>query len=170
MGRSSIKKNKNIYQKTREELHLTRERASELLEFISAERIERIENEKVTIQPDEVLKMSQVYAKPLLCNYFCSNQCVIGKQYVPEIKIKDLSCIILEMLSSLNTINNKKERLIEISSDGQVTSDEIDDFIYIQDELEKISITVETLQLWTEKMLAIGTIDTEKYNEKRKSR
>lgn len=46
-------------------------------------------------------------------------------------------------------------------------SDEIDDFIFIQDELERISITVETLQLWAEKMLANGVIDADAYNARR---
>ena len=46
MARVSSKKDKNIYQQTRENLELSRESASELLEWISPERIERIENEK----------------------------------------------------------------------------------------------------------------------------
>ena len=36
--------------------------------------------------------------------------------------------------------------------------------IYIQEELERISIAVETLQLWSERMLATGVIDAEQYN------
>ena len=43
--------------------------------------------------------------------------------------------------------------------------DEIEDFVVIQQELEKISIAVETLQLWSEQMLAKGLIDVDKYNE-----
>ena len=46
MGRKSTKDNKNVYQLSREELGLTREAAAELLEYISADRIEKIENEK----------------------------------------------------------------------------------------------------------------------------
>ena len=34
MGRASIKENKNVYQLKREELGLSREKASELLEFV----------------------------------------------------------------------------------------------------------------------------------------
>ena len=41
----------------------------------------------------------------------------------------------------------------------------MEDFVHIQKELEKISITVETLQLWTERMIAMGKIDMDKYNE-----
>ena len=107
--------------------------------------------------------MAEKYKSPSLCNYYCANQCPIGQLYVPEIKIKDLSQIVLEMLASLNNMNKKKERLIEITADGEITNDEIEDFIYIQEELEKISITVETLQLWSERMLARGIIDAEKY-------
>ena len=101
---------------------------------------------------------------PNLCNHYCANECPIGKQYVPEIKIKDLSQIVLEMLASLNSMHKKQERLIEITADGRIEGDEIKDFIHIQEELEKISITVETLQLWSEQMLADGTIDIEAYN------
>ena len=56
---------------------------------------------------------------------------------------------------------------IEIAADGHISGDEIDDFIYIQEELERISITVETLQLWSERMLANGIIDPEIYNARK---
>ena len=168
MGRGSVKQNKNRYQLAREELGLTREKAGELLESIPPERIEKIENERSEPHPDEVLTMSQKYRKPSLCNYYCSNQCPIGKQYVPEIKVKELSSIVIEMLASLNTANKTRDRLIEIAADGTISEDEIADFIHIQEELEKISITVETLQLRSEKMLANGMIDPEKYKEFKK--
>lgn len=167
MGRASTKANKNRYFQIREELDLTREKASELLETIPPERIEKIENEKSYPRPDEVLLMSQKYQKPSLCNYYCSNECPIGKQYVPEVQIKELSAIVLEMLASLNSVGKTKDRLIEIAADGVISNDEIEDFIYIQNELERISITVETLQLWAEKMLANGVINAEEYNARK---
>lgn len=168
MGKASIKENKNRYHLARDELSLTRAEASELLEVISEDRIEKIENERSLPQPDEVLIMSQKYKKPSLCNYYCSNECPIGRQYVPEVQIKELPAVILEMLASLNSVSKTKDRLVEIASDGKVSDDELDDFIYIQNELERISITVETLQLWTEKMLATGKINSEQYRKKKK--
>ena len=164
MARVSTKENKNIYHKTRESLQLTREAAAELMEVLSPERIEKIENERSLPHPDEVLLMADKYKQPSLCNYYCANQCPIGQQYVPEIKIKDLSQIVLEMLASLNSMNKQRERLIEITVDGKITGDELEDFIYIQEELERISIAVETLQLWSERMLATGVIDPDQYN------
>ena len=44
MGRRSTKENKNIYFTTREEAGLTRAQASELMEYVSESRIEKIEN------------------------------------------------------------------------------------------------------------------------------
>ena len=163
MGRVSTKENKNIYQTTREALHLTRETAGELLETIPPERIEKIENERSLPHPDEVLTMADKYKQPGLCNYYCANQCPIGQEYVPEVQIKDLSQIVLEMLASLNSMNRRKERLIEITADGVISDDELEDFIHIREELERISIAVETLQLWSERMLATGAINAEQY-------
>lgn len=148
MGRASTKSNKNRYQLIREELGLSREKAGELLEAVTPERIEKIESGKSLPHPDEVLTMAAKYRGPTLCNYYCSNQCPIGQTYVPEIKMKELSAIVLEMLASLNCVNREKDRLIEITADGRIDGDEIDDFIRIQEELEKISVTVEALQLW----------------------
>lgn len=163
MARVSTKENKNIYHRTRESLSLTREEAGELLQVIAPERIEKIENERSMPHPDEVLVMAEKYKQPGLCNYYCANQCPIGQQYVPEVKTKDLSQIVLEMLASLNSMQKRKERLIEITVDGKITGDELEDFIYIQQELERISVAVETLQLWSERMLATGAIDPAQY-------
>ena len=170
MARVSMKENKNIYQTTREGLKLTREAASELLETIAPERIEKIENERVMPHPDEVLLMSDKYKQPTLCNYYCANQCPIGAQYVPEVKTKDLSQIVLETLASLNAMQKKKDRLIEITVDGHISGDELADFVQIQDELEKISIAVETLQLWCERMLDTGAIDPDQYRAYKEAR
>ena len=163
MARKSTKENKNIYHRTREGMDLTREEASDLLVTMSPERIEKIESERSMPHPDEVLLMSDAYKQPNLCNYFCANQCPIGQQYVPEVKVKDLSQIVLETLASLNTMQQKKDRLIEITVDGHISGDELADFVHIQEELEKISVAVETLQLWCERMLDIGAIDREQY-------
>ena len=85
MPKVSVRENKNAYFKRREELGLTRDKASELLESIPPERIEKIENERCEPHPEEVLIMAEKYKSPELCNYYCSHQCRIGQQYVPEV-------------------------------------------------------------------------------------
>ena len=168
MGRISTKENKTVYQVARDNLELSREKASELT-GIEPYRIERIENEKMEPDPWDVVSMANAYGQPELCNHYCANECPIGRKYVPEIKIKDLSQEILEMLASLNSMQKRQERLIEITADGVIANDELEDFIRIQEELERISVTVETLQLWTERMIATGKIDLNAYESLTKS-
>lgn len=167
MSKATKKEKKTMYQLCREELGWSREKASEKLN-ISPERIERIENEKFDIHPEEVILMAECYKNPNLCNYYCSNKCPIGKKYVPEVKSKDLSQIVLEMLASLNAMNKKKDRLIEITYDGVISDDQIEDFITIQQNLENLSVTVEALQLWSEQMIINGNINKQAYEEIKK--
>lgn len=161
MGKRSIKENKNIYQLSREAANLTRDRAEELMEFVSAERIEKIESEKSLPHPDEVMKMAEVYKAPTLCNYFCTHECPIGEKYVEEVSLKDLSQITLETLAALNTLDKAKTRFIEITVDGEITEDELPDFLKIKEEMAKIASTVESLKLWIDQTVATGKIDKE---------
>lgn len=159
MGRKSTKENKNIYQTSREELGYTRAEAAQKLGFISADRIEKIESEKTLPHPEEILAMADCYKAPSLCNYFCSHECPIGQEYVPEIKAKELSQITLEMLAALNNLAKRKERLVEITVDGEITEDEISDFVVIQEELDKMSLIIDSLNLWVSNTIAAGKLD-----------
>lgn len=162
MGKKSVKENKTIYQLQREALNLTREAASNQMEIISSDRIEKIESQKSLPHPDEILTMAECYKAPALCNYFCSHECPIGQKNVPEIKMKDLSQIVLEMLATLNTLENEKNRFIEITADGTIDDSEIADFINIQEQLNRISMVANTLQLWVDQTIADGIIDKKK--------
>lgn len=151
MGRKSIKEHKNIYQQAREDLNLTRDKAEELLQFISADRIEKIEAGKTLIRPEEVLCMAKCYKKPELTNYYCSNECPIGRKYISKIDEKELSQITLEILGSLNSLEKIKDRLIEITVDGTISEDELNDFSKIKDGLNDLKNTIDSLSLWFEK-------------------
>ena len=154
MGKKSIKENKNIYFQSREEAGLTRAQASEAMEYVSESRIEKIETGKVTVHPEDVVAMADAYKKPNLCNYFCANECRIGQDYVPEIKLSSLSEIALGLLSSLNALDKEKERIIDITEDGQISDDELEDFYAIKDRLEKLSLTIDSLNLWVDQAIA----------------
>ncbi|MBQ8856561.1 MAG: helix-turn-helix domain-containing protein [Lachnospiraceae bacterium] len=161
MGRKSTKENKTIYQTSREALGYTRDAAAEKLEFVSADRIEKIEYQKSLPHPEEVLVMADCYKNPALCNYFCSHECPIGIEHIPEIKEKELSQITLEMLATLNKLTKAKERLIEITVDGELTEDELPDFLQIKDDLEKMAMAIDSLNLWIDQTIANGKIDKE---------
>ena len=160
MGRISVKKNKTLFQLYREELGLTRERASELMEGMTASRIEKIENGQEPT-PYDVIQMADCYNKPDLCNYYCSHRCEIGNRYVPEIEVSELPNIILETIASLNEINPHTNRLIQIARDGKISDEEIPEFAYISTKLDEISLAVDALNLWVEKTAGENRLNAE---------
>ena len=105
------------------------------------------------------MAMAECYKNPALCNYFCSHECPIGIEHVPEIKEKELSQITLEMLATLGKLTNAKERLIEITVDGEISEDELSDFLKIKKELEKMAMAIDSLNLWIDQTIVLGKID-----------
>lgn len=152
MGRRSTRSDKNIYQVSREAAGFTREAASARLEFMSDDRIEKIETRGALPYPDEVLAMAACYRNMSLCNEYCTGECPIGERYVQKIEPKELGQIALEVVNSINNLDRRKDRLIEIAVDGKITADEEQDFEEIREELSSIARSVATLQLWMDQV------------------
>ena len=159
----------NLYTEVRNKLGLSREKASELLETISPEKLERIENEKQLPTPEDVMIMADKYSEPSIKNYYCANQCPMGQHYVPRIEFDDLEKTVLKLVASLNAMNAKKDQLIEIASDGVVHDYELASFVNIQNELEKLSFALSKMEVWTEKMMSSGAIDMNEYKKLKES-
>lgn len=164
MGRKSIRENKSIYQITRESLGLTREKAGELIPGFSPERIEKIENGRIQIRPEDVKLMAEYYKEPGLCNAYCSQECPIGKGRTPRVESRELVQIAVETINGINRINRFKDRLLEIAEDGTVSPDEYDDFASIKEQLDQLQVSVSTLQLWLEEKMAEGEIKEEAFS------
>lgn len=162
MSRTSRKENKTIYQTRREDLGLSREKASELT-CISENRIENIELEKTKATPEDIVAMAKAYNMPELCNNYCVNECAIGRNLnISLTERKGLAKIVLEVLTTLNLLDQEKNRLIEIAADEMISEDELADFTRIQSQLEKIVATADSLNLWISNAINEGTIDKEK--------
>ena len=165
MGKKSSIEKKNIYLKCREDCDLTRAAASELMKTVSESRIEKIESEKITAVPEDIVAMAEAYRQPKLCNYYCANECAIGRTSVHEVEMHNLSEITLGIIASLNSLNYEKERLISIAVDGQISEEEMPDFIKIQKQLNELSQTVEALKLWVNSTIASGSIERSTYEK-----
>lgn len=151
MGKQSTRKNKTIYQICREEAGLTRSEACDKMDAVSDSRLEKFEYELQDPTPYDIVQMADAYKRPDLCNYYCSHKCEICHRYVPEVKVSDLSNIILETIASLNEINPLTGRLIQIARDGKISDDEMKDFAYISKKLNEISLAIDSLNLWVDK-------------------
>ena len=159
MGKRSVKENKNIYQRCREACGLSREAASDLMMYISPERIERIESEKSRIHPDEVLMMEKGYKAPELSNYFCTHECPIGQKYVPEAHLGDFSQVTVGLIAAVNSISEEKDRLLSIAVDGRVNDFERKDFDEILRKLAVLETTIESMKIWIEHASGTGKLD-----------
>jgi len=150
MPRRSTRENKTAYQLSRERAGLTREAAAERMEFITPARIEKIESERSAPHPEEVLAMAEAYRDPLLRNRYCTQECPIGKRYVPRAEEKSLSQITLEMVVTLNELMRDRDRLMEITVDGTISGEEERDFQSIRETLDRMSGAIESLRLWVD--------------------
>lgn len=166
MGKRSTREDKNVYFRAREDAGLTRAEASEATS-ISESRIEKIELQNSVPHPDEVNAMAEAYGSPSICNYYCSHDCEIGQHYVPEIQTRHLTQAVLEMLASLNDLEEQKNRLIAITADGIIDDNEIKDLARIQNELDRISMAIDSFNLWVDDKTAAGVIDKDKLSAAR---
>ncbi len=158
MGRRSTKENKSIWQVTRENLGLTREKAADLIPGFSPERIEKIENGRTQIQPEDVMLLAEYYKMPSLRNYYCTNECPIGQLRSLPTESKELAQIAVETLNAVNKLSKNRDRLLEIVEDGQVRDDEYSDFTEIKATLDRIALSVSSLQLWVDEQIAAGNM------------
>ena len=154
MGRRSVKENKNAYQLARESAGLTREAAAERMEYVSEDRVEKIEADRSPAHPDEVLAMAKAYRMPDLVNRYCSHECPIGRERVPE-----LASIVLSLLADMNVLRDRQDRLIEISADGRIRPEEADDFAGIRKTLSAVALSAAALELWVEKEILQGNME-----------
>ena len=162
MGRRSTKENKNIYQQSRENMELSREAAEELLGFVSADRIEKIESGKSAPHPDEVLAMEQGYENPELSNYYCTHECPIGMKHVQKAELKELPQLTVELLSALHAMEAEQNRLIDISVDGRVNDFERKQFDVILEKLAALDRGIRGMRIWIEHALYTGKLDEAK--------
>lgn len=159
MGKRSTRKNKNIYQRSREDCALTREAASEQLVFLSPERIEKIESGKSGAHPDEVLAMEKCYHNPELCNWYCTHECPIGAKYVPEAELKSLAQVTVETLAAINALDAEQKNLLAIAVDNRVNGFEREEFDRIYDKLTVLDRSLQSMRIWLEHARQSGGID-----------
>lgn len=156
MGKKATKAADNVYCIARynaaetNENFASREKASEII-GIDRTRLARIELGTILPYPEEVLLLSKAYNAPELCNTYCVRQCPLGKHTMQEIEMDDFDRLALKALGSLKNAEEIQDKLIKIAEDGKVSDYEEVDFQHVLDELHKISMNAQALQLWADK-------------------
>ena len=155
MGRGAVKAQGNVWYQARIEAAKyneklgSREGAAEEV-GMSEDAIKNTELGLEKCMPvDKAVLLADLYNAPELLNYYCLNECPIGKNHPISDKVVNIERITVKLLRSLNTekLEDLKERMIQIAGDGEITKDEIEDLDGVISYLDDLSTTVSELRI-----------------------
>lgn len=156
MGRKPTKAADNPFCKARLEAAsyndrlFSKEGASELL-GVSVSTLSDYElGVTKVIPPDMVVKMSDLYNAPELENYYCTNMCPLGCN-IPKASVEELDRISLRALATFRKVEETREILLDITSDGVIAEDEKADLQKVLCNLEELEQIAQSMKLWVKK-------------------
>ncbi len=124
----------------------SREGAAEEL-GVDRTRLARIELGSTIPYQEEVLLMADCYKAPELKGNYCREMCPLGKN-MPKIENEGLDRISLRMVSSLRKINEAKETLLDITTDGIISDEEKPELEKIIKTLDEVNELTQNLKNW----------------------
>lgn len=145
---------KNRYLAAREQAGISRETAAERL-HMSTRTLARYELGEGKPGPGDVLNMAAVYEQPLMSAWYCAEECPIGQRYAYRPEEKDLATTVLGLLKSLSYAKLAQERLLEMAEDGNIDSQEMQEFVKVLLLLMEMERKIEALKHWASGVLSI---------------
>ena len=124
----------------------SREGAAEEL-GVDRTRLARIELGSTIPYQEEVLLMADCYKAPELKGNYCREMCPLGKN-MPKIENEGLDSISLRMVSSVRKINEAKETLLDITTDGIISDEEKPELEKIIKTLDEVNELTQNLKNW----------------------
>lgn len=149
--------NINIYKSAREKTVFTQESVAEQL-HISVESIRAYETGKRRPADDMVVSMMELYEYPYLGyqHLMSSPLCDLLPEVVPY-SMEQAAMRLVRLLDKFDK-NNQDDTLLEIAEDGLVSSDELEDYQNIMDELEEIMEAAMALNFFVKKTKKIARL------------
>ena len=162
MGTRPTKAASNIYCRSRLEAAKYNDRlnsrlgAAELLGISESSLADyELGNTKV-VPVDKVNLMADLYNAPEIRNFYCANECPIGRECVAQLEVEELDRLTIKVLAAFKNVSYIKETLVDIAADGVITEDEKQEFKSVIEALDAISHNAQELKLWAEKTISKG--------------
>lgn len=161
MGKDPMKENTNVYFQSRKraasynERLWSREGAAELL-GISVSTLADYELGNTKVMPvDKVVLMADLYKAPELITGYCMNECPVHGFLPLATEGKSLEGVALRLLKGFNedALKDMRDRLIEITADGQITDDEVPVLRKIITRLEDLVEVISEMKIVGEKYM-----------------
>lgn len=135
------------YQKARNAAGFSQEQAAGELVMDRA-KLSRIETGNQQPTHREVAAMAKLYRAPQLCNTYCVDCCEIGETLFRKVKANDLDRVSLQLLGVLGQTEELQKKLIRITSDGIVDSDEQESFRQVVSQMDQLIDAALAIKLW----------------------
>ena len=97
---------------------------------------------------EKAVLMADLYRCPELMNYYCLNECPIGKNKPISCASHEIDRITVKVLRHLRLeqLNEIKDKLLDIAEDGQISEDELEDMEQIVKYFDELERTVTELR------------------------
>lgn len=97
---------------------------------------------------DKAVLMADLYGDVSLLNYYCLNECPIGRTLPISDETPDIDRITVSLIASnrIGEVNRIAETLLGIAEDGEVSEDELDELEKVVQNLEEISVKTSKLR------------------------
>lgn len=126
----------NIYKSARDISGMSQERAAELL-HIHVNTLSGWENGRGEPDKKMIGEMILIYNTPHLAQQYVFDSPL--QQYVPNFEVKDLPIAVLSFLNNLAKIEKKRDKILEIASDGIIDTHEEEFWEEIADDSKKLA-------------------------------
>lgn len=157
MGRKASKATDNIYYIARtkaaetEDIYSSREKAATKL-GIERSRLARIELDQIEPYAEEVDIMATAYQAPQLRPDYCNNICPIGIRKLEETArhtdSDSIERLVLRFLSSTQYMEELSKILVNITQDGKIDNNELQDLQDVFSAMDSVSENIEAIKFW----------------------
>lgn len=161
MGNDPMKENKNVYFQARkaaarwDERLYARDRAADLLGIAEYTLGEYERGVTKVVPVDKVVLMADLYKAPQLITNYCKNECPVHGFLPLATEERNIQGIALRLLRGLreDDLREMKEKLIDVSEDGQISDGEVEILKGIMVQLNSITETISELKIVSDKFL-----------------
>ena len=97
---------------------------------------------------DKAVILAELYGAPNLLNYYCLNECPIGRNRPVSYEMLSIEQVAVKIMKRLrvNRVQDIKDRLVDIAEDGAISDEEMEDLIEVQEYLDEIYKVISQLR------------------------
>lgn len=97
---------------------------------------------------DKAVILADLYGAPQLLNYYCLNECPIGKNNAISDEVLSITHVTVRLLKRLKVsqLTDIIDKLVDIAEDDQITDDELRDLQQITEYLDNVAVAISQLK------------------------